>query len=309
MYRCKDCQTEYREKPDYCECGNDSFDFIEDKKVEEPVTKNKPKTISLEAKYEIISRIFFAVCLVCAIVIMSIPMGNTSHKKHKPAPQKQTINKNIPSIYEIWDDTPTYQPRPVEQQPATVNDNTNKTITLTTMPVDYARRIEKPKPRPKKQNTYIPQKNKVTNQKVNNGINKTYAPKKATQKQVITQKPKVDITTPTPKKPVQVKPKYNPNSPEMLRYKGNLRATLFSKLAVAGIQGTGECKVQFSVDLTGKLINRKFIKESNNKSLNDSVYYMLMSMPKFTPPPTSYNGEPIQMTFNFNNGNYEISIY
>lgn len=102
---------------------------------------------------------------------------------------------------------------------------------------------------------------------------------------------------------------YNPNSAEMLRYKNNLRAALFSKFAVGSIQGAGECSIQFSVDKTGKLINRKFSKESSNKSLNDTVYYMLMSVPKFSPPPKEYNGETIHMNFKINNGNYEITIF
>ncbi len=105
------------------------------------------------------------------------------------------------------------------------------------------------------------------------------------------------------------KPVYNPNSPEMLRYKNNLRAALFSKFAVGSITGSGECSIQFSIDKTGKLINRKFSKESSNKALNDSVYYMLMSVPRFNPPPSGYNGETIRMNFKINNGNYEISIH
>lgn len=105
------------------------------------------------------------------------------------------------------------------------------------------------------------------------------------------------------------KPTYNPNSPEMLRYKGNLRAAMFRHFAVGSITGSGECSVQFAVSDNGKLINRKFSKESSNKSLNDAVYYMLMSVPTFNPPPSTYSGQTIRMNFKINNGNYEISIY
>ena len=31
MYRCRECKTEYREKVEYCDCGNNTFDYIEDK--------------------------------------------------------------------------------------------------------------------------------------------------------------------------------------------------------------------------------------------------------------------------------------
>ncbi len=104
------------------------------------------------------------------------------------------------------------------------------------------------------------------------------------------------------------KPAYNPNSAGMLRYKNNLRAALFSKFAVGSIQGSGECSISFSVDKTGKIINRKFTKESSNKGLNDTVYYMMMSVPRFSPPPDEYNGETIRMNFKITNGDYEITI-
>ena len=28
MYKCKECGTEYEIKPDYCDCGNDTFEEI-----------------------------------------------------------------------------------------------------------------------------------------------------------------------------------------------------------------------------------------------------------------------------------------
>ena len=110
-------------------------------------------------------------------------------------------------------------------------------------------------------------------------------------------------------KEVQKVTAYNSNSAEMLRYKNRLRAALFRHFAVGSISGSGECSVQFAVNENGKLINRKFFKESSNKALNDAVYYMLMSVPQFEVPPTEYNGQTIRMNFKIDNGNYEISIY
>lgn len=113
----------------------------------------------------------------------------------------------------------------------------------------------------------------------------------------------------TPPYKAPQKPMYNPNSAEMLRYKGNLRAAMFRHFAVGSITGYGECSIQFAVNDNGKLINRKFSQESSNKSLNDAVYYMLMSVPTFNPPPSTYSGQTIRMNFKVNNGSYEISIY
>lgn len=113
----------------------------------------------------------------------------------------------------------------------------------------------------------------------------------------------------TPPYKAPQKPTYNPNSAEMLRYKGNLRAAMFKHFPVGNITGSGECSIQFAVNDNGKLINRKFSQESSNKSLNDAVYYMLMNVPTFNPPPSTYSGQTIRMNFKVNNGSYEISIY
>ncbi len=277
MYRCRECKTEYREKVEYCDCGNNTFDYIEDK-----ISVKKEKApLTLEQKSELVSRIFFALCIILSIIIWSIPIGNTPTKKQKAAQTKpQTnINKTIPNIDKIWDDTPIYQPQTQGQQSEV---NAQNTIPLTSTSVDYARRIKS-----------LPENTTQT-------INKKNNVKKAQQKQNILSQPQI------PKEPQ--KPVYNPNSIEMLRYKNLLRAALFSKFAVGSIQGSGECSIQFSVDKTGKLINRKFTKESSNKGLNDTVYYMMMSVPRFTPPPNEYNGEIIRMNFKINNGDYEITI-
>lgn len=289
MYRCKECKTEYKEKVEYCECGNNTFDYIEDKIT---VKKEKEKTpLTLEQKSELVSRIFFALCIILSIIIWSIPIGNTPAKKQKTtqAKPKTNISKTIPNIDKIWDDTPIYQPKTQEQQPEV---NRKNPIPLTSTPVDYARRIKisHQENKPEIVNTKIQQKIKE---------NPTQKIQQTKEKEIL---PLVQI----PKEPQ--KPTYNPNSPEMLRYKNSLRAALFSKFAVGSIQGSGECSIQFSVDKSGKLINRKFTKESSNKGLNDTVYYMMMSVPRFTPPPDEYNGETIRMNFKINNGDYEISI-
>ncbi len=142
--------------------------------------------------------------------------------------------------------------------------------------------------------------------KINKNVKKPPVATK-TAPEIIQQEKKIIVEKTVPSQPP--KPVYNPNSAEMLRYKNNLRAALFSKFAVGSIQGSGECSISFSVDKTGKLTNRKFTKESSNKGLNDTVYYMMMSVPRFSAPPKEYSGETIQMNFKINNGDYEITIF
>ena len=43
--------------------------------------------------------------------------------------------------------------------------------------------------------------------------------------------------------------------------------------------------------------------------MSDGKIGMLMSVPTFNPPPSTYSGQTIRMNFKVNNGSYEISIY
>ena len=306
MYRCRECKAEYKEKVEYCDCGNNTFDYIEDTK---PAVKSVPekqthRPLTLEQKSEIVSRIFFGLCIILSILVWMIPVNEKPAKTQKTnihAKQKPAVTKNIPDIDKIWDDTPLYEPRP-EPEPV------EKPMT----PVDYVRQLTESVTQINKPKTA----NNTQTSQISKPAPKTSSAKSSAPKKIVqVQKKNNNITNIKKDMPVNPellapqKPAYNPNSPEMLRYKNNLRAALFSKFAVGSIQGSGECSIQFSVDKTGKLINRKFSKESSNKGLNDTVYYMLMSVPRFSPPPDEYNGETIRMTFKINNGDYEITIH
>ncbi len=350
MYICKDCQKEYKHKVEYCDCGNNTFDYVED--VPQKISK---QPLSMEQKGEIVSKVFLMLCILLSFVVWLIPVkSQQSEPEQKINVAPKTI-ANIPSIDKIWDSTPPKAEEP--KQEIVVN---AEPIPLNVIP-DYA----KPLPiRKTQQNSSVTTKTEVVKpvsqtktQTVSKPVVKpktttqpktTAQPKTTVQPQAKTQtssaakpvvqttKPKTQNTTQAksqqtkvepkkinvePKKvqqslteqpkvqPQKIIPKYNPNSPEMLQYKGSLRAAMFSKLPVASIQGSGTCSVQFSIDSTGKLVNRGFAQKSDNKSLNDAVYYMMMSVPKFSAPPSSYNGELIRMNFKFNNGAYEISIY
>ena len=284
MYRCKECQAEYKEKVEYCDCGNNTFDYIED--TTKPVIQEKKSVDNLKRKSDIVSIAFFVICVVLSALIWafagnSAQQPKTSQQKKEIVKQQKIINKNIPNINKIWDDTPSYQPKQqtpqYEQQPEVIN--RDNPIPLTSTPAEYPRRIEPVKPIQKPVTQPKPQT-----------VSKPIQPK-------VTEQPKQTI------------PAYNPNDPELLKYKSSLRSALFSKFAVGSIQGSGTCIIEFSVNReTGKLENRRFTKQSDNKALNDSVYYMLMSVPKFSIPPSSYHGETIRMKFYLNNGYYEISF-
>ena len=135
MYRCRECKAEYKEKVEYCDCGNNTFDYIEDTK---PAVKSVPekqthRPLTLEQKSEIVSRIFFALCIILSILVWMIPVNEKPAKTQKTnihAKQKPAVTKNIPDIDKIWDDTPLYEPRP-EPEPV------KKPMT----PVDYVKQL------------------------------------------------------------------------------------------------------------------------------------------------------------------------
>ena len=333
MYRCRDCQKEYSQKVEYCDCGNNTFDYIED--VTSPKTAIR-EPFTAKEKSAIVSQIFFLVCLILSVVVWIIPVKTQTPSEENPAP-KVTETKAFPSIDKIWNSTPPkqeipqpkvqpvpeqivivpptpIQTKPVQTQPKPAQTQTKPAQTTQTKPTQAKPVQAQTKPA----QTQTTQKPAQTQTKPTTQTQT----KPVTQMQSTTQKPVQTNTqqastqtqtqtkpaTQTPTKP-QTQQTYNPNSPTMLKYKGELRSAMFKKLPVGSIQGSGTCSVQFSVDSTGKLINRSFAQKSDNKTINDAVYYMMMSVPRFNPPPAEYNGSLIKMYFKFYDGSYEISIY
>lgn len=276
MYRCKECKAEYKTKVEYCDCGNNTFDYIPDDAALK--TQMHTAALTLEQKSELVSRLFFALCVIISLLVWLIPVKSGVKQEAKPKPKPTVSKEKIPNIDTIWDDTPIYQ----QSQTQVTSDR------LT------ANNFSQPQGSTVKKNSAKPQQvSKPAEYEI------VYNPPPVSSK-------KKELTQP---KHLEVqKPSYNPNSPAMLKYKGDLRAALFSKFAAGSIPGSGTCEISFSVDKTGKLINRKFTHESDNKTLNDVVYYMLMSVPKYLPPPAEYNGQTIRMKFVIENGSYEISI-
>lgn len=317
MYICKECKAEYKEKVEYCDCGNNTFDYIEDEQVAQSLKATKSRrTLTLEQKAELVSRGFFALCIILSIIVWTIPIGKTPAKKSSTTQQKPvSTSTSIPNIDKIWNDTPIYQPKSRQRQEQVQQQNPldklRQEVPLTFSPVEK-KKISQAEVQ-KKNNELVKPKTQSRKTKQVQNTKPVQSSAKSTQSKLVqaaktsVQQPKKLNEAPLYKEPKKMT--YNPNSAEMLRYKNNLRSALFAHFAVGSISGSGECSVQFAVDKTGKLINRKFSHESSNKALNDAVYYMLMSVPKFTAPPAEYNAQTIRMHFKIDNGNYEISIY
>ena len=68
MYRCRECKTEYKTKVEYCECGNNTFEYIEDK------IPQQRKSMTLEQKSELVSKLFFVLCILISVIVWLIPV-------------------------------------------------------------------------------------------------------------------------------------------------------------------------------------------------------------------------------------------
>ena len=300
MFRCTDCNAEYEIKPDYCDCGNNIFEKV-------PQIKSA-YNINKISSGQIISIIIFIFCLILAAIPWTIP-SNTQSKTEKEL-TTQKLEKpviNIPSIDEIWNDNLK------QQAQIEIANSTNK--------IKQTYQQQQIKQVPKKQEKIIYQNKSVKktapkttqNPKNSNKINQTNLSQKAQTKINSTQnndikpeqKPKTSVVK-IQNQPKQQKPVMNPT--EFENYKNSIRLALLSKLDLVKIKGTGECAIKFSLGQNGKLLNRGFIYQSNNKTLNDQIYLMLMRLPAYKTPPNGYNGEIIKIKFYIDNGAYEISF-
>lgn len=144
MYICRECKTEYKEKVDYCDCGNNTFDYVEDKMTIATTKTKSPMT--LEQKAELVSRIFFGICIILSIIVWSIPIDKNPPKRTTtPQPKQTQTDVYIPNINKIWDDTPIYQPKPQptqQVQEQTPLDKLRQEIPLTFAPIENKKIVQ-----------------------------------------------------------------------------------------------------------------------------------------------------------------------
>ena len=270
MYRCSECGEKYDIKPEYCDCGNDVFESTA------AIPKKHVNFGDLIQKYGINpwTLVFFVFCLILSVLIL-IFFANPKDKPEISA-AKQIKTAHTPSIESFWDNTTPVRAEEKEEEPQVI---------------EIIQIIERPAPKAK-----------------NSQVNRSAAPKpiqniKQTSKPAQTAKPASNSAVQGKSKPIQ-----KVNEKEVHNYKIELRNKLFSNLYAGNITGSGKCGVEFSVNGEGKLINRGFTFQSDNKTLNDEVYKMMMRMPVYTPPPSGYKGEKIKITFEFNDGKYEVKL-
>ena len=95
---------------------------------------------------------------------------------------------------------------------------------------------------------------------------------------------------------------------ELIIYKTSLRNRIAANIDFTKVIGDGSCAVTFKIDSVGNLVERNFATQSQNKSLNDVVYYAMMQNPAFQPPPTAYKNETLTLSVKMYGGNFEVTL-
>lgn len=272
-YKCSECGEEFNIKPDYCDCGNDKFEELQS-------LKNERYKISLFKKYGInpFAFFFFIFCIILSGLVLLF-FFNPEEKPAKKEHQSRRT-QSIPPLESFWNSS-----APEKE--------TEEEI------VEIIQIIEKPRPKYVQKTSVSPKSDSVRK-----SISK---PDKKPVSKPVSQ------TRPAAKPKMQAKSKSTgtiskSNAANVHSYKIRLRNALFSHLYAGNIEGGGKCGIEFSVNDSGKLINRAFTFQSDNRTLNDEVYRMMMRMPVFSAPPEGYKGEKIKITFEFNNGQYEVKL-
>lgn len=326
IYKCNNCGRNYNLKLEYCECGNNSFqevvqnfdyssvktdfnvvqdvDFLygdnnssfeNSQKFDSDDTLSSDKELKKQRNSEIIAVIIFIIVLLSAIIMI---FSNFSALLNKPKDKTVSveIEKYIPSdVNEYW----------VDETPVSV-DNTNNTNSVNDVKKAVSKESNtKTTQKTTQKRTKTHEKNIASTKNDTKSVSRKNDEKSVKQQSDVA---KVVSKNETKKAETAKQTKENTISvEEYLKYKNSLRNKLFANFPILTVQGQGISKVSFSISSEGKLLNRKFVSQSGNKSLDDAMYNMLMRVPAYYPPPSGYNGSEIVMQMEFNNGHYSFS--
>lgn len=320
MFKCKECGTEYQTKPDYCDCGNDTFEEVlppkpaerenttvetkDDMWVEEngfgyPIDEKSYNNMQKESEKRTVKNnvqtvqpyaiITFAVCLILSLLIILFAFNPKNISEQNSNTKSETIKtQQVPSIEKIWNNSTEglseYQSKAKVEQ-------TEQTKPIVKQEETSKKKIELTKP--KKQEVKSTVKTIPTTAKTTNNIQKT--------KTQIQQK-----ITPSANTTQANKPKASPQ--EIANYNIKLRNHIASKINFLSIVGDGTCTFSFKVTSDGTLTNKKATKLSENESLNEAVYNALRQVYSYNAPPIGYKSEMLNLTVKMYNNSYEVYL-
>lgn len=326
MFKCKECGSEYKERPDYCDCGNDTFDEIKEQIVDvndtteetktfkdtqtqqqkETDTVEQKNTTEKRVKTDKISLIIFVICLILSFVVLVFPV-NTTVKTDSNKVNKTQNTVSVPSINSIWDNSvPKVQQKKELPKTESVSSEKNEVKKNSKLSENTDKKvINIPSAKPATPST--PKKTKNNN--VNSAQNTTVKPKTTVKTEQAKQNNQITKpTTTTPPKSQSSNTNNVQNEISLISYKIGLRNKIASYIDFASVVGDGKCAVTFKVDVNGKLVNRNFVQQSENTSLNDAVYNAMLAVPNYKTPPSTYKNTTLKLVVKFVSGNFEVSL-
>ena len=232
MYKCTECQTEYTNCPDFCDCGNDTFeevyeDAYEEEYYEEPVRPVrrpvKPKRVLTPEEIEEMEEeaadkkkamITMGIFLLVTLVLVCIPPY--PQKKIEGVKEKAAVAKvKLPDVNSYWDNTlpAAFRKGDPDSQLPLLNENFSRIST------------------------------------------------------------------------------------DLRSYLVLIGEEFSSQWNANLVDGSGECKIQFTINKDGIIENKKMIAKSRNESLDNSVLLLLSQISSLNLPPADYKGERIILAF------------
>lgn len=110
MYKCKECKAVYKDKIDYCDCGNNVFEEISDVPVKSSETRVKPTPKPPKVQpLSVFAISFFAACVIFSLCFIMFLGPKPKKRELSKKPTVETKVKQIPNIDAVWDNTPAYK--------------------------------------------------------------------------------------------------------------------------------------------------------------------------------------------------------
>ena len=239
MYRCTECYTEYTDLPEYCDCGNDTFEEVLEQQPEayeeeyyEPAPRPKPKRKpspeeleemrkeDLEKKKSLIA--IGVIAFLCVAVLFLPPYKK---KKMDVVKQKATKQAVLPSVNSYWDNT-------------------------------------------------VPSAHKKKDPFANLPL---------------------------------LNERFRTMAPDLREYLVDIGGEFDRNWDRKIVTGSGECRVQFTIDKEGNLSSKRIINSSHVDSFDNSVLLALSKVNGFNMPPDDYKGERVHILFKISpNGDSQV---
>ena len=229
MYRCCDCGCEYETKPDFCDCGNDTFEEIipEPEIVPEQKVKHKktfdeqyPELSKFKESLDPISVIIFLLCIVlsvCSFIFIK-PKETQTVQNQEPEVKEE---RKVADINTFWNDTPPKpEPKANKQEPSVAETIVEQINNIIPKKEETKKQEQKPTVKaPQQKPTQVQQKpaqktqTKVTQTAKKPAQTQTQTSKPAPSKQTQIQQPKTQ-TQPQPQNNTQTQTQPKTQQPQ-----------------------------------------------------------------------------------------------